>query len=86
MEEEWKELKTIQRNAGPKVNNIFGINNYNPEATVLISTHLISEIEQILDEVIFMHKGRALLYTSVDNIREEHGKSVDGHFREVFAC
>lgn len=62
------------------------ITNYNPEATVLISTHLISEVEQILDEVIFMHKGRALLYTSVDNIREEYGKSVDGHFREVFAC
>ena len=62
------------------------INNYNPDATVLISTHLISEIEQILDEVIFMDKGRALLYTSVDNIREEHGKSVDGYFREVFAC
>ena len=62
------------------------ITNYNPEATVLISTHLICEIEQILDEVIFMDKGRAMLYTSVDNIREEHGKSVDGYFREVFAC
>lgn len=62
------------------------ITNYNPEATVLISTHLISEIEQILDEVIFVDKGRAMLYTSVDNIREEHGKSVDGYFREVFAC
>lgn len=62
------------------------INNYNPEATVLISTHLISEIEQILDEVIIMDKGRALIYTSVDMIREEYGKSVDGYFREVFAC
>lgn len=62
------------------------INNYNPEATVLISTHLISDIEQVLDEVIFMRYGRLVLYTSVDNIREQHGKSVDAYFREVFAC
>lgn len=62
------------------------INNYNPEATVLISTHLISDIEQVLDEVIFMRYGRLVLYTSVDNIREEKGKSVDAYFREVFAC
>lgn len=62
------------------------INNYNPEATVLISTHLIGDIEQILDEVIFMRYGHLVLYTSVDNIREEHGKSVDAYFREVFAC
>lgn len=62
------------------------INNYNPEATVLISTHLISDIEQVLDEVIFMRYGKLVLYTSVDNIREKHGKSVDAYFREVFAC
>lgn len=62
------------------------INNYNPEATVLISTHLIGDIEQVLDEVIFMKYGYLALYTSVDNIREEHGKSVDAYFREVFAC
>ena len=62
------------------------INNYNPEATVLISTHLISDIEQVLDEVIFMRRGKLILYTSVDNIREKHGKSVDAYFREVFAC
>lgn len=62
------------------------INNYNPEATVLISTHLISDVEQILDEVIFMRYGQLVLYTSVDNIREKHGKSVDAYFREVFAC
>lgn len=62
------------------------INNYNPEATVLISTHLISDIEQVLDEVIFMRRGKLVLYTSVDNIREKHGKSVDAYFREVFAC
>lgn len=62
------------------------INNYNPEATVLISTHLISDIEQVLDEVVFMRYGKLVLYTSVDNIREEKGKSVDAYFREVFAC
>lgn len=62
------------------------INNYNPEATVLISTHLISDVEQVLDEVLFMRYGQLVLYTSVDNIREQHGKSVDAYFREVFAC
>lgn len=62
------------------------INNYNPEATVLISTHLISDIEQVLDEVIFVRYGKLVLYTSVDNIREQKGKSVDAYFREVFAC
>ena len=60
------------------------INNYNPEATVLISTHLISDIEQVLDEVLFIHQGRVILQKSVDDIREENGKSVDELFREVF--
>ncbi len=62
------------------------INNYNPEATVLLSTHLIGDIEQVLDEVIFMRYGQMILYTSVDDIREKQGKSVDAYFREVFAC
>ena len=62
------------------------LNNYNPSATVLISTHLIGDVEQVLDEVIFMRYGHLVLYTSVDNIRERHGKSVDAYFREVFAC
>lgn len=60
------------------------INNYNPEATVLISTHLISDIEQVLDEVIFIKDGRVVLHKSIDEIREEHAKSVDELFREVF--
>lgn len=60
------------------------INNYNPEATVLISTHLIADIEQVLDEVIFIQRGEILLQKSVDEIREENGKSVDELFREVF--
>ena len=62
------------------------LNNYDSNATVLISTHLIGDVEQVLDEVIFMRYGHLVLYTSVDNIRERHGKSVDAYFREVFAC
>ncbi len=60
------------------------INNYNPGATVLISTHLIADVEQVLDEVLFLQNGHLLLHRSVDSIREEEGKSVDGLFREVF--
>lgn len=60
------------------------INNYNPDATVLISTHLISDIEQVLDEVIFIKDGTIVLHNTVDAIREQHGKSVDELFREVF--
>lgn len=62
------------------------LNNYNPDATVIISTHLISDIEQVLDEVIFMRYGQLVLYTSVENIKEQHQKTVDAYFREVFAC
>ena len=60
------------------------INNYNPESTVLISTHLIADIEQILDEVVFINQGHIQLQKAVDEIREENGKSVDELFREVF--
>lgn len=62
------------------------ISNYNPNATVLISTHLITDVESVLDEVIFIRYGQLLLYNSVDNIREHYGKSIDAYFREVFAC
>ena len=61
------------------------IRNYNPDAAVVISTHLISDIENVLDDVIFINKGEIVLSSSVDEIREEHGKSVDEYFREVFA-
>ncbi len=61
------------------------INNYNPESSVLISTHLISDIEEVLDEVIFIKNGRIVLHSTVDEIRETHQKSVDELFREVFA-
>ena len=60
------------------------VGNYNPDATVLISTHLIADIEQILDEVIFIQTDKVLLQKTVDTIREENGKSVDELFREVF--
>ena len=60
------------------------INNYNPDSSVIISTHLISDVEQVLDDVIFIQSGEILLQDTVDNIREQKGKSVDQLFREVF--
>lgn len=60
------------------------INNYNPEASVLISTHLISDIENVLDDVVFIQNGEITLHKSVEAIREEHHESVDALFREVF--
>lgn len=62
------------------------ISNYNPEASVIICTHLISDIENILDDVVFIKQGQIVLQMSVDDIREKHGKTVDAYFREVFAC
>ena len=62
------------------------ISNYNPEAAVVISTHLISDVEKVLDDVIFINQGRMVLQSSVDEIREEKGMSVDDLFREVFKC
>lgn len=66
------------------LNTIIG--NYEPSATVVISTHLISDVEKVLDEVIFINKGEIVLQSSVDAIREEKGMSVDALFREVFRC
>lgn len=62
------------------------ITNYSENATVIISTHLIADIEKVLDEVIFISKGQIALHDSVDNIREQKGKSIDHLFREVFKC
>jgi ABC-2 type transport system ATP-binding protein len=62
------------------------IRNYDEEASVLISTHLISDVENVLDDVIFLNNGRVTLQSSVDDIREQYGKSVDALFREVFRC
>ena len=62
------------------------IRNYNPSASVVISTHLIADVEQVLDDVIFINHGQIVLKSSVDDIREQQGKSVDAYFREVFRC
>lgn len=62
------------------------ITNYNENATIIISTHLISDIERVLDDVVFISYGRIFLTKSVDEIREDEGKSVDALFREVFKC
>lgn len=62
------------------------ITNYNPEATVIISTHLISDVEKVLDDIVFINKGRIVMTSSVDDIREKEQKSVDELFREVFKC
>lgn len=60
--------------------------NYNENATLIISTHLISDVEHLLDRVLFLKDGRLVLNSSVDEIRMEHKKSVDAIFREVFRC
>ncbi len=62
------------------------LDNYNPGATVILSTHLIADIERILEQIIFLKEGRVVLDKTVDQIREESGKSVDSLFREVFKC
>ena len=62
------------------------INNYDPSATVLISTHLISDVERVLDEFLFLYQGRIIRGGNADVTREETGKSLDELFREVFKC
>ncbi len=62
------------------------ISNYSEDAAVLISTHLIADVENVLDDVIFLKNGVVTLHASVDDLREKEGKSVDSLFREVFAC
>ena len=62
------------------------ISNYNPEALVLISTHLIADIENVLDEVVFLKEGRIVLHEPAEDLRMKMNKSVDEYFREVFAC
>lgn len=62
------------------------LTNYNEQGSILISTHLIADVEQVLDQVIFLKNGIVTLQSSVDEIREQHQKSVDELFREVFQC
>lgn len=62
------------------------ITNYDEDATLLISTHLIQDVEQIFDEIIFLNKGKVVLQGAVDDIRSEKGMSIDALFREEFKC
>ena len=62
------------------------ISNYSEDAVVVISTHLISDVESVLDDVIFLKEGRVVLHGPADEIREEKGESIDLLFREVFRC
>ena len=62
------------------------ISNYNEDAVVVISTHLISDVESVLEDVIFLKEGRVVLHGPADEIREEKGESIDQLFREVFRC
>lgn len=62
------------------------ITNYNGNSSILLSTHLITDIENNLDEVVLVRNGQILAHMPVDQIREEYGQSVDAYFRRVFAC
>ena len=62
------------------------INNYRKDAAVILSTHLIGDIEPVLDEAIFLKDGRVFAHRSVEELRETEGMSVDAYFREVFKC
>jgi len=62
------------------------ISNYNQNASVIISTHLIADVETVLEDIIFIKYGKIELQSSVDEIRNVHGKSVDALFREVYRC
>lgn len=62
------------------------IRNYNPDASVIISTHLIQDVESVLDDVIFLKNGEFVLYDSAENIRNSEHTTIDGLFREVFRC
>lgn len=62
------------------------LRNYSEEAALVLSTHLIGDIEKALDEVIFLKEGAVMRHVSVDALREESGQSVDEYFREVYKC
>lgn len=60
------------------------INNYSEDASVIISTHLIADVEPILDEVVFLKNGHIVLNGNADDLREEYGQSIDRIFRDTF--
>ena len=62
------------------------LSNFNEGASVIISTHLISDIERILDEVIFIDKGKIILQSNSDDLRKKEKGSIDEIFRRMFKC
>jgi len=62
------------------------LHNYSEDAALMLSTHLIGDIEKVLDEVILLQNGKVLRQAAVDELREETGESVDAYFREVYKC
>lgn len=62
------------------------VSNYNPEASVIISTHLIADVEKVLDSFVFIRDGRIIMERDVASAKEEYGMSVDEIFREVYKC
>ena len=62
------------------------ISNYSEDSSVIITTHHIADVEKILDDVIFLNEGKIELNSAVEDLREEHGKSVDEIFRETYIC
>ena len=62
------------------------IQDYSEDASILLSTHLIADVEQLLDDVIFLKDGQIILSSSVEEIRDTRHQSVDSYFREVFSC
>lgn len=63
------------------------VSNYNPEASIIITTHLISDVEQVLDDFVFLtYSGKILKSGNAEDARNESGKSLDELFREVFRC
>ena len=62
------------------------LSNFNENASVIISTHLISDIERILDEVIFIDKGKIVLQSDTDELRTKENASIDEIFRRMFKC
>ena len=62
------------------------LSNYSEKALVVVSTHLIADVEAILDDIVFLKNGQVVLHQQADDLREETGKSVDHVFREVFKC
>ena len=83
-------LNTIIADSAPSATQKNNHNNKNtnnkPNTTKLISTHLIADVERVLDEYLFLYQGRILQGGNVDAVREETGKSLDELFREVFKC